>query len=411
MALEDIKKTILETLGQRRNEFFNSEGEANEQQLLRYITQATTRLLRAQSAVRLDAHERKMFIAEIAEEAIGLGPIQHLLNDPEVAEIMVNGPHRVYVERQGRLRATDVDFKDPRRLLYFIEKILAPINRRIDQTEPYVDARLHDGSRVNVIISPLAVDGPILTIRKFRKKRFDLEELVDLGTLTRPVADFLVKCIKQRLNILISGGASAGKTTTLNVLANFIPADERIVTIEDTIELNILNEHVIRLESRAPNIEGKGAVTIRDLLRNALHMRPDRVIVGESRGGEVLDMLQAMNIGHDGSLTTVHANSTHDAVTRLETMALMAGVNITSTVVRRQIVAGVDLIVHLKRFPDGSRKIIGISEIAKDQGAENLLIRDLFVFKPSGESETGVVADESTSTGIEPSSFKLKTGI
>ena len=408
MSLGEIKKTILEDLDQRRNEFFDSEGQADEQRLLRHIAHSVNRLLRAQRGFYLDAHQKKMFIAEIAEEAIGLGPIQHLLNDPGVSEIMVNGPHRVYAEREGRLQITDVDFKDRHRLFYFIEKVLAPIGRRIDQSEPYVDARLHDGSRVNVIIPPLAVDGPILTIRKFNKKRFDLESLIRLETLSRPVADFLVKCVKKRLNILISGGASTGKTTTLNVLANFIPQQERIVTIEDTLELNISNRHVVRLETRLANIEGKGAVTIRALLRNALHMRPDRVIIGEVRGDEVLDMLQAMNIGHDGSLTTIHANSTHDAITRLETMALMAGGNIPSLVVRRQIIAAVDLLIHQKRFPDGSRRIIGISEIAKDQGWENLSIRNLFTFKAEGETDAGKVEGCLESTGVTPACFKLK---
>ncbi|KUK41266.1 MAG: Type II secretion system protein E [Clostridia bacterium 62_21] len=344
--------------------------------------------------------DRQRIAGEVLDEILGFGPITPLLNDPEVTEVMVNGPDQVYVEKYGRLQKTDVTFRDAAHVMRIIEKIVAPVGRRVDESMPMVDARLPDGSRVNVIIPPLSLKGPTITIRKFYRERLGINDLIKLGTLTPEIAQFLEACVRGRLNIIVSGGTGSGKTTTLNVLSSFIPSDERIVTIEDAAELQLQQEHVVPLESRPPNIEGKGQVTIRDLVRNALRMRPDRIIVGEVRGGEALDMLQAMNTGHEGSLSTVHANSPRDALARIETMVLMAGMELPVRAIREQIAAAIDLIVHQSRLKDGSRRITHVTEV---QGLEGqvVLLQELFVFRQKGVRD-GRVVGEFAPTGIRP---------
>ncbi|HHV44666.1 MAG TPA: CpaF family protein [Firmicutes bacterium] len=313
---------------------------------------------------------RLTLVKEIADEVLGLGHLEEFLQDPEITEIMVNGADRVYVERGGRIQLTDRTFINDAQVLQILERILAPLGRRIDESSPMVDARLPDGSRVNAVIPPLAVDYPTVTIRKFAVVPFTLEDLIDRGMLDRQTGQLLAKAVADRKNIVISGGTGSGKTTLLNVLSDFIGKDERIITIEDAAELRLKQNHVIRLEARPPNIEGKGEVTIRDLVRNALRMRPDRIIVGEVRGGEALDMLQAMNTGHKGSLSTIHANSPKDAIARLETMVLMANVDLPLRAIRSQIASAIDLIVHTGRMPDGSRRVLSVGRIAGIQEGE-----------------------------------------
>lgn len=345
--------------------------------------------------------DKQKLIAEIIDETIGFGPINRLIRDPSISEIMVNGPQNVYVERKGRLVLTDVVFKDDQHVMRVIEKIVAPLGRRIDESSPMVDARLPDGSRVNAIIPPLALNGPSITIRKFSEKPYTVKDLINFGTMTPEVAMFLKTCVEARLNIVVSGGTGSGKTTTLNVISSFIPDDERIVTIEDAAELQLAQEHVVRLETRPPNIEGKGAITIRDLVRNSLRMRPDRIVVGEVRSGEALDMLQAMNTGHDGSLTTGHANSPRDMLSRLETMVLMAGMDLPVRAIREQIASAIDLIVHQARLKDGSRKITHITEITGMEG-DVITMQDIFVFRQHGRDEKGRITGAIVPTGIKP---------
>jgi len=346
----------------------------------------------------------KKVVQEIINDVTGYGPINPLLQDPDITEVMVNGPDMVYFEKEGKLELTNIKFRDNEQVMQVIEKIVAPLGRRIDESSPMVDARLPDGSRVNAIIPPLALNGPTITIRKFSKDPYSVEDLMKFGTLTREMAIFLDACVKAKLNIFISGGTSSGKTTTLNVLSSFIPNDERIVTIEDAAELQLSQEHLISLESRPPNIEGNGAVTIRDLVRNSLRMRPDRIIVGEVRGDETLDMLQAMNTGHDGSLATGHANSARDMMSRLETMVLMAGIELPMKAIRQQIAGAINLIVHQSRLKDGSRKIVNITEV---QGLEGdvIVLQDIFMFKQSGVGKDGKALGEMVPTGIRPSFY------
>jgi pilus assembly protein CpaF len=320
--------------------------------------------------------ERDALAERVVLLASGLGPLEPLLADPAVDEVMVNGPDAVYVERSGRLERTAVRFDDEAELMHAVERILAPVGRRVDEASPLCDARLADGSRVNVVIPPLAVDAPCLTIRRFRRHGFSLRDLVANGTLTRALAEFLALCVTARASILVSGGTGSGKTTTLNALSGAIPGEERIVTIEDAAELRLRQRHVVRLEARPPNLEGKGEVTIRQLVRNALRMRPDRIVVGEVRGAEALDMLQALNTGHDGSLTTVHANSPADALRRVETLALMAGVGLPHAAVRQQVASAIDVVVHQSRRADGSRAVESVTEVVRAAGGAG--VRDIY---------------------------------
>ncbi len=345
--------------------------------------------------------ERVRIVSELKDEMLGLGPIEALLKDPTVTEIMVNGPKKVFVERMGRLQLSDVQFHDDAHVMNIIERILSPLGRHIDESVPLVDARLEDGSRVNIIIPPLSLVGPCITIRKFATKALSVENLITFGTLDRKMADFIKACIQARVNILVSGGTGSGKTTTLNVLSSFIPETERIVTIEDAAELKLQQEHVVTLEARPANIEGTGEITIRDLVKNALRMRPDRIIVGEVRGGEALDMLQAMNTGHDGSLTTAHANSPRDALARLETMVLMAGFEMPIRAIREQVSSAIDLILQQSRLKDGSRKITHITEVQHMEG-EIITTQDLFRFEQTGMDENGKLTGKFVSTGMQP---------
>ena len=342
---------------------------------------------------------------EVFNEALRLGPLEELLADESVSEIMVNGPRKVYVERHGKLQLTDLQFMDDASVLAVIERIVSPIGRRIDESQPYVDARLEDGSRVNAIIPPLSLSGPTITIRKFAKKTLTVEDFIRFGTWTRNAAEFMKACVMLRKNIIVAGGTGSGKTTLLNLLSGFIPTDERIVTVEDAAELRLVQPHVIRLEARPPNIEGRGAVTIRDLVKNCLRMRPDRIIVGECRGGEALDMLQAMNTGHDGSLTTVHANSPRDVISRLETMVLMSGMELPSRAIREQIASAVDIVIHESRLSDGSRKVVAISEVTGLEG-QQIVMQDIFSFRQSGVDEQGKVVGTFRPTGAVPTFFE-----
>jgi pilus assembly protein CpaF len=349
----------------------------------------------------------KMRIAgELVDEITAYGPITPLLNDPDVSEIMVNGPDQVYVEKKGKIELTDVFFRDNDHVINIIERIVSPIGRRIDESMPMVDARLPDGSRVNAIIPPLALKGPTITIRKFSSDPFTVEDLINFGTLTPQMAQFIEACVKARLNIVVSGGTGSGKTTTLNVLSSFIPGNERIITIEDAAELQLRQPHVITLESRPSNIEGKGEITIRDLVRNSLRMRPDRIVVGEVRSGEALDMLQAMNTGHDGSLTTGHANSPRDMLARLETMVLMAGMELPIRAIREQISSAIDLIIQQARLRDGSRRITHITEIQGMEG-DVITLQDLYRFQQEGVDENGTVKGHFQSTGIRPKFYEM----
>lgn len=345
--------------------------------------------------------EQKRIINEIRDEMMGLGPIEPLLKDESITEIMINGPKKIFVERLGKLQMTNVTFHDNTQLMNIVERILSPIGRRIDESSPLVDARLADGSRVNIIIPPLALAGATVTIRKFSKKPFNIDNLIRFGTLSKKMADFLRACVQARVNILVSGGTGSGKTTTLNTLSSFIPNNERIVTIEDAAELRLQQEHVVTLESRPANLEGKGEITIRDLVRNALRMRPDRIIVGEVRSGEALDMLQAMNTGHDGSLTTAHANTPRDALARLETMVLMSGFELPEKAIREQISSALDLVLQQSRIKDGSRKVTYITEVQKMEG-DTITTQDIFRFVQTGINSDGKIEGYFETTGLQP---------
>lgn len=349
--------------------------------------------------------DTKKVVQELINDVTGYGPINPLLLDPEITEVMVNGPYKVYVEKHGKIELTNIKFKDNEQVMNVIDKIVSPLGRRIDESSPMVDARLPDGSRVNAIIPPLALNGATITIRKFSKDPYTIENLINFGTLTRDMAQFLDACVKAKLNIFVSGGTGSGKTTTLNVLSAFIPNNERIVTIEDSAELQLSQDHVVSLEARPANVEGKGAITIRNLVRNSLRMRPDRIVIGEVRGEEALDMLQAMNTGHDGSLTTGHANTPRDMISRLETMVLMAGLELPLKAIRQQIAGAIDLIIQCSRLKDGTRKIVNVTEV-QDLEGDVIVLQDIFNFDQRGIDKSGKVIGKMTPTGIRPKFYE-----
>ena len=396
----DIKRSVhsslLEVLGPTLY-----DAQMDERELATRVRQTLQSVIEAEDAP-LSTGDRNRIASEVADEILGHGPLEALLRDPDVSEIMVNGPSQIYVERTGRLHPVDVAFADEAHLRRTIDKIVARVGRRVDEASPMVDARLPDGSRVNAVVPPIALDGSTLTIRKFAADPYTVEDLVGFGTMTRAVADLLMACVRGRLNILISGGTGSGKTTSLNVLSSFIPHDERIVTIEDAAELQLHQEHVLRMEARPNNVEGRGEVTVRDLVRNALRMRPDRIIVGEVRDGAALDMLQAMNTGHDGSITTLHANSPRDSLSRLETMVLMAGMDLPTRAIREQITSAVDLIVHQSRLKDGTRKLTHITEVCGMEG-EVVTLQDLYSFDfAAGLDASGRFLGTLQPTGLRP---------
>jgi len=378
-----------------------SRVNGKDHDLLRQQVEEAAGVLLAGQDTPLSRQERQRLTREIGDEILGLGPIEPLIQDPTITEVMVNRPNQVYFERQGLLYLSPVSFRDEAHIMRIIEKIIAPLGRRIDEGSPMVDARLPDGSRVNAIIPPLSVDGPTITVRKFSRDPFTVEDLIGFGTLNAEMAEFFRACVETRLNILISGGTGTGKTTFLNLLSSFLPNRERIVTIEDPCELQLRQPHVVRLETRPPNIENKGEVTQRQLVRNALRMRPDRIIVGEVRTGEAFDMLQAMNTGHDGSMTTVHANAPRDALARVENMVMMANLDLPLRSIREQIASAINLIIHLSRMRDGVRRVTQVSEIAGMEG-EMITLQDVFVFRQTGADQNGRVVGRFTGTGLRP---------
>lgn len=377
-----------------------TRGERSREEVISVITAYCQRVLE-DSPLIVPRGERIQIVSDICDEIMGLGPIEPLLKNESISEVMINGPKKIFIEQRGKLHRTNVQFRDDAHLMNIIERILTPLGRRIDESSPLVDARLEDGSRVNIIIPPLSLIGPCVTIRKFTKFALTIGDLIKFGTLNEKMAQFLEAGVKARLNILVSGGTGSGKTTTLNVLSSFIPPDDRIVTIEDAAELRLQQEHVITLESRPPNIEGTGAVTIRDLVRNALRMRPDRIVVGEVRSGEALDMLQAMNTGHDGSLTTAHANSPRDVLSRLETMVLMAGMELPVKAVREQISSALDLIIQQSRIKDGTRKITHITEVQRLEG-DTIVLQDLFTYVQDYIDDNGKSVGHYEASGLQP---------
>ncbi|HET9769625.1 MAG TPA: CpaF family protein [Acidimicrobiia bacterium] len=369
---------------------------------LSHQLQEQLKLILSRERIPLSGTDRAQLVQDVTDDVLGYGPIDGLLKDPDVTEVMVNGPGRIYVERGGKITPAPVRFADEAHLRRIIEKIVAQVGRRVDEANPMVDARLPDGSRVNAVLPPLAIGGPFLTIRKFAKDPFTVDDLINFGTFSPETARFLEACVQGRLNIIVSGGTGTGKTTALNVLSSFIPDDERVVTVEDAKELQLRQDHVLALESRPPNVEGKGEVRIRDLVRNALRMRPDRIVVGECRGGEALDMLQAMNTGHDGSLTTVHANTPRDSLSRIETMVLMAGMDLPVRAIREQMASAIDLIVQLTRLRDGSRRVTHVSEVQGMEG-DIIVLQDLFLFDfAMGVDPDGRFRGTLKSTGIRP---------
>ena len=355
----------------------------------------------AQEAMPLSSSERERLVNDVQHELFGLGPLEPLLADTTISDILVNSHKTIYIERRGKLEVTDVAFKDDEHLMRVIERIVSSVGRRIDESSPMVDARLQDGSRVNAIIPPLSIDGPILSIRRFGAEPLRMTKLIEYKALTKDIADMLEMCVSARLNTLISGGTGAGKTTLLNALSAYIPSSERIVTIEDSAELQLQQPHVVRLETRPPNIEGRGEVTQRDLVRNALRMRPDRIVIGEVRGGEAIDMLQAMNTGHDGSLTTIHANTPRDALSRLETMIQMTGMRLSERAMRQQVASAIDLVLQVARLSDGSRRVTSISEITGMEG-DTITMQEVFQYERTGVNAQGEVIGRFRPTGIRP---------
>jgi pilus assembly protein CpaF len=394
----ESKNAILGYLVQNIDQKLLERGD--ETMLRRRVEELVEEKLRAEK-LPYSRQIRNRLVSDMADEILGYGPIEPLLRDPTVTEVMVNRPDQVYCERFGKLELTDIQFRDNDHVRHVIDKIVTPLGRRVDESSPMVDARLPDGSRVNAIIPPLSLNGAVLTIRKFSVDPYTVEDLIGFGSLTQAMAAFLAACVKVKLNIIVSGGTGSGKTTLLNVLSSFIPEGERIVTVEDAAELKLHQQHVVRLESRPPNIEGRGEIKIRDLVRNCLRMRPDRIIVGEVRGGEALDMLQAMNTGHEGSLSTVHANSPRDALSRLETMVMMSGMELPSRAIREQVAAAIHMIVQIGRMSDGSRKVINVSEV---QGMEGnvIVLQDLFTYQQKGIGEGGKVLGTMQATGMVP---------
>jgi pilus assembly protein CpaF len=364
------------------------------------IRDVANRLINEEAAP-LSVIQRRHVVRQIEDEVMGLGPLEPLLADPSVSDILVNGPNNIYVERSGKLQRTAVRFNDDAHLLNIIDRIVSKVGRRIDESTPMVDARLKDGSRVNAIIPPLAIDGPVLSIRRFRKDALNIDDLVRYGSLNRALVGLLRAIVMARLNVMISGGTGSGKTTLLNAMSAFIPERERIVTIEDSAELQLQQPHVVRLETRQVNVEGRGQITQRDLVRNSLRMRPDRIVVGEVRGAEALDMLQAMNTGHDGSLTTIHANSSRDALSRVETMVAMTGITFPISALRNQIASAIDVIIHMERQEDGCRRIISVQEISGME-ADTIVMSEIFNFSRSGVDEKGNVIGKFSATGIVP---------
>jgi pilus assembly protein CpaF len=391
-----VQERLVESLGPRLYDATMSDTE------LEGLVHQRLRELLDEEETSLSAQEKLLIVRQIGDSVLGLGPLEPFVRDPEVTEIMVNNWDTIYVERSGKLYWTGAKFHDEQQLRRTIDKIVGKIGRRVDEASPYVDARLPDGSRVNAIIPPLAIDGPTLTIRKFAADPYQADDLVEFGTMTSAVSRFLEACVRGRVNVLVAGGTGAGKTTTLNVLSSFIPDDERILTIEDAAELRLQQPHVVRLEARPPNIEGKGQVTIRDLVRNALRMRPDRIVVGEVRGAEALDMLQAMNTGHDGSISTIHCNSPRDALSRLETITSMAGMELSNKSIREQIAAALQLIVYQQRLKDGTRRFTHVTEVAGMEG-DVITLQDIFLFDFSaGLDEEGKFRGRLKATGLRP---------
>jgi pilus assembly protein CpaF len=390
-----FKRYLIENIGR------SMEGEQFQLGDRAEIIQQRLQEIYAQTKVSLPEDMRKQIFHDILDELTGFGPIQPLLDDPDVSEVMVNGPKKVFIEKKGKLTKSGVTFDDDDHVVRIIDRIILPLGRRVDADTPTVDARLPDGSRVNAVIRPCSIDGPCITIRKFKKDKLSVQQLIEYGSLTPNMAEFIRACVLAHLNIVISGGTGSGKTTLLNVLSSYIQEEERIVTIEDAAELQLQQDHVLRLETKIANVDGKGSVTIRDLVRNSLRMRPDRIIVGECRGGEALDMLQAMNTGHDGSLTTLHANSPRDALSRLETMVLMSGMDLPLKVVRQQISSAVDLIIQQTRLKDGSRKVTAITEVVGMEG-DVVVMTDIFKFEQTGIGPGGKILGELKATGIRP---------
>jgi pilus assembly protein CpaF len=391
-----VHQTLLDNLGPKLYDSRLTQAELEQR------VRQTLQEVIAQDETPLSVADRARIAQEIADDILGYGPLEPYLRDADITEVMVNGFDSIYIERAGRIHQVDGTFTDEAHLRRTIDKIVARVGRRVDEASPMVDARLPDGSRVNAIIPPLAIDGSLLTVRKFSSDPYQVEDLIGFGTMTRAVSDFLERCVRGKLNILVAGGTGAGKTTTLNVLSSFIPGDERVITIEDAAELQLHQEHVLRLESRPPNIEGRGEVKIRDLVRNSLRMRPDRIVVGEIRDAAALDMLQAMNTGHDGSLCTVHANSPRDVLSRVETMVLMAGIDLPMRAIREQVAGAIDLIVQQSRFKDGTRHLTHITEVVGMEG-DVITLQDLFVYDHSaGFDESGHSLGSLKSTGLRP---------
>ena len=391
-----VQERLVEVLGPRLYDSTLSDTE------LEGLVHQRLRELLDEEESPLSAQEKLLIVRQVGDAVLGLGPLEPYVRDPDVTEIMVNSWDTIYVERAGKLYWTGTKFHDEGQLRRTIDKIVGKVGRRVDEASPYVDARLADGSRVNAVIPPLAIDGPCLTIRKFAADPYQADDLVEFGTMTSKVSEFLEACVRGRINIMVSGGTGAGKTSTLNVLSSFIPDDERIVTVEDAAELKLQQPHVVRLESRPPNIEGKGQVTIRDLVRNCLRMRPDRIVVGEVRGAEALDMLQAMNTGHDGSISTIHSNSPRDSLARLETITMMAGKEISSKAIREQVASAIQLIVHQQRLKDGTRRFTHVTELAGMEG-EVITLQDIFLFDfKEGIDDHGRFKGRLKATGLRP---------